>query len=66
MPVDALLDHARRPPRAALREVRRVLKEQSELLDRLAVERAHAHRPNWRPLLEAAHHLRTLVRSLPK
>ena len=36
------------------------------LLDRLATKRARAREPDWRALLEAAHKLRLLVRSLPR
>ena len=55
-----------RPAREDLPAIRRALRDQAELLDRLATKRARAREPDWRALLEAAHKLRLLARSLPR
>ena len=55
-----------RPVPQDLRAIRRALRDQAELLDRLATKRARAREPDWRALLEAAHKLRLLARSLPR
>ena len=51
---------------ADLGSIRRILSAQAAELDRLATQHAHTRQRDWRRLLQAAHDLRSLVRSLTR